>query len=113
MKRFVHIACLFLLIAVLSCQDKDEISSSGPYPKWLQLKITELISKGNECQVTDLTIYEFKGKKYYHIYNGLWSCMYCELYDESGNHPTWNQEEGDNFYANKKELKTIPACSVI
>lgn len=113
MKRFVHIACLFLLFGALSCKDNEEITPSDQYPEWLQLKITELISNGNDCEITDLTIYEFKGKKYYHIYNGLWSCGYCELYDESGNHLSGTQEERDDFYANKKELKKVPACSVL
>lgn len=102
--------CIFLFLVVSSCNKKDEITPPDQFPEWLELKITELTSGQNLCEITDVTIIDYKGKLYYNIYCGLWSCIYCELYDENGDHPTWETEQLNDFFANKKEIKTLPAC---
>ena len=110
MKRFFLFACLCLTLSTISCDKKDEITDADQFPAWLQTKIDELTSKQNICKITDVTIIEYNGKTYYHIYCGLWSCMYCQLFDEKGNQPNWNTSEWNDFFANKKEVKVLPAC---
>jgi len=101
---------ILLIFAVIACDKKDEITQPEQFPEWLKSKITELTAEHNICTITDVTIIEYKGKKYYNIYCGYWSCVYCQLFDENGTHPTWNTEEMNNFFANKKDLTTLPAC---
>jgi hypothetical protein len=111
MKRILLYTCIVLLIGVLSCnKDNDEIATPSQFPEWLQAKITELVPEDNLCKLTDVTIIEYKGKTYYHIYCGIWSCMYCQLFDEQGNRPTWETSEWNDFFANQKEIQTLPAC---
>ena len=110
MKRFFLFCSIFLLLGVLSCNDKDEITPPDQFPEWLQLKITELTSEFNLCEYTNVTIIDYNGKMYYHISNGVWSCKYCQLFDENGTQPTWETNKWNDFYAHKKEVKTLPAC---
>ena len=110
MKRVFLIACIFLLLGILSCNKKDEITPPSQFPEWLDLKITELTSEFDLCEYTDVTYIEYKGKLYYHISNGAWSCRYCHVFDENGNRPTWEASDWEDFSANKKEIKIVPAC---
>lgn len=110
MKQLFLFACLCLILSTLSCDKKDEITDDDQFPAWLQTKITELTSEFDLCKMTDVTIIEYKGERYYHIYCGLWSCMYCQLFDEHGNKPNWSNNDFNDFLANKKEIKVLPAC---
>jgi hypothetical protein len=107
--RFYVILLFVFLLGMDSCK-KEEDSNPDQFPGWLQAKITELTSEFNLCQYTDVTFIEYKGQKYYHVYCGVWSCMYCQLFDEQGNRPVWETSEWNDFFANKKEIKTVPAC---
>ncbi len=109
MRRFATILLIIFLLGIDSCK-KDETSNSDQFPGWLQAKITELTSEFNLCKITEVTIIEYKGQKYYHVYCGVWSCMYCQLFDETGNRPTWDNVEWNDFFSNKKEIKIVPAC---
>lgn len=109
MKPLLIIFLLTVFIASGSCKKEDNLTDDQ-FPAWLQTKITELTSEFNLCKMTDVTIIEYKEKKYYHIYCGLWSCMYCQLFDEKGNRPTFTNTEWTDFLANKREIKTLPAC---
>ena len=109
MNRFTTILLIFFLLGLDSCK-KEENQAPDQFPEWLQTKITELTSESNLCKFTDVTIIEFQEKRYYHIYCGVWSCMYCQLFDEQGNRPTWDNVEWNDFFANKKEIKIVPAC---
>jgi len=110
MKRLILFTTIILLAGILSCDKKDLITGPEEFPVWLQLKITELIPEQNLCAITDVTIIEYNGKKYYHVYCGIWSCMYCHLFDEQGNRPVWDTKVWEDFFANKKEIQTVPAC---
>jgi len=110
MNRLFLIACIFLLLGVLACDKKDEDISTEQLPEWLQAKITELVPDQKSCWITDVTIIEYKGERYYHVYCGLWSCMYCQLFDEKGNRPAWETNQWNDFFAKKKEIKVVPAC---
>ncbi len=110
MKQLFLFACLCLILSTLSCDKKDEITDVDQFPAWLQTKITELTSEFDLCKMTDVTIIEYKGERYYHIYCGLWSCMYCQLFDQKGNRPTFTDLEWNDFLTNKKDIKTLPTC---
>jgi hypothetical protein len=109
MKHLFLIACLLLLASIFSCT-KEKPDKTEQLPKWLQAKITELIPDQKSCWITDVTIIEYKGERYYYVYCGLWSCMYCQLFDENGNRPAWETNQWNDFLANKKEIKVVPAC---
>lgn len=109
MNRFTTILLIVFLLGLDSCK-KEEDSSPDQFPEWLQAKITELTSEFDLCEITDVTIIEYNEKTYYHIYCGLWSCMYCQFYDEQGNRPNWENNQWNDFFANKKEIITVPAC---
>jgi hypothetical protein len=109
MNRFSTILLIVFLLGIDSCK-KDGTSAPDQFPEWLQTKITELTSEFNLCKFTDITIIEYKGQKYYHVYCGAWSCMYCQLFDEQGNRPVWESNEWNDFSTNKKVIKTLPAC---
>jgi predicted nucleic-acid-binding Zn-ribbon protein len=109
MNRFSIILLVVFLLGIDSCK-KEENSAPDQFPEWLQSKITELTSEFDLCKYTDVTIIEFQGKKYYHVYCGVWSCMYCQLFDEDGVRPNWDTNGWNDFFANKKEIKVVPAC---
>ncbi len=110
MTRLLHFVCIFLLLGVLACDKKDEDTTTDQLPEWLQEKITELVPDQKSCWITDVTIIEYKGERYYHVYCGLWSCMYCQLFDKNGNRPSWETNQWNDFFTNKKEIKVVPAC---
>jgi hypothetical protein len=110
MKRIIHLFSFLMILSLVAC-DKDETAGPDQLPVWLKQKITELVPDQKLCEITTVTIIEFHGKRYYHVYCGIWSCMYCHLFDEKGNHPEWDNEEWSDFRANKKEIKVVPACS--
>jgi hypothetical protein len=110
MRQHILLIGIFLLLSFLSCDKKDTITDPEDFPIWLQAKITELVTPSNLCNITDVTIIEYNGKKYYHIYAGLWSCAYCQLFDEQGNRPDWDSNGWKDFLANKKDIQTVPAC---
>jgi len=110
MKRLFLFVGVFLILGVLSCDKKDEETNPDQFPEWLQTKITEITSKQNICSITNVTIIEYQGKRYYNIYCGLWSCVYCQFFDEKGNRPTWESNQWNDFFANKKDVKVVPAC---
>ncbi len=109
MKRIILLFCLSMLLLGSACK-KDEPEASGEFPQWLKTKIEELIPDQKMCEITEVTIIEYNGKKYYHVYCGIWSCMYCQFFDEQGNRPDWNADQWNDFEANKKEIKILPAC---
>ncbi|HZK94271.1 MAG TPA: hypothetical protein VFC67_08695 [Prolixibacteraceae bacterium] len=110
MRRLIFFTGIFLLLNFLSCDKKDTITGPDELPVWLQLKITELVTPNGICNITDVTIIEYNGKKYYHIYAGLWSCVYCQLFDEQGNRPDWDSKGWEDFFAKEKDIQTVPAC---
>jgi hypothetical protein len=110
MKRLLlFISIIFALCIVFSC-DKEEITTPDQFPEWLQNKMTELFPDQRFCEITDVTIIRYNGKTYYHIYCGIWSCMYCQFFDEHGNRPTWDEKVWNDFGAHQKVIKKIPAC---
>ena len=109
MNRFTIIILIAFLIGLDSCK-KEETPTPEQFPEWLQAKIAEITSQQNICSITDVTIFEYNGKRYYNSYCGLWSCVYCQFFDEKGNRPTWDSNEWNKFHDNQKVIKTVPAC---
>jgi len=110
MRRLVFFITIILLIGILSCDKKDLITGPEEFPVWLQLKITELVPEQDLCEITSVTIIEYNGKKYYHLYCAIWSCVYCQLFDEQGNRPDWDSKGWEDFFAGEKEFVKVPAC---
>jgi hypothetical protein len=104
------IAAVFLL-TVLSCH-KEEITSRDQFPEWLNEKINELVPGHPLCEMTDISVIRYNGKTYYNIYCGIWSCMYCQLYDGKGNHPNWDDKTWNDFLKNQKVIEKVPACDI-
>jgi hypothetical protein len=109
MKRLVYLLSIFLLLFNSACK-KEETKVPDQFPEWLQQKIGELTPDQKMCEITTVTIIEYNGKIYYHVYCGLWSCMYCQLFDEHGNRPVWDEKGWNDFFANQKFIKEVPAC---
>jgi hypothetical protein len=109
-RRLTGLVFIAAFLALFSCHKKEEITVSKEFPGWLRIKIAGLIPDEPLCKISEVTTIQYKGKIYYHVYCGLWSCMYCQLFDEQGNRPDWKDEDWQDFFANKKELRTDPAC---
>jgi len=88
MKR---IAFLVLFSAFLFSCDKDE-SPNPEIPNWIKPRIEELENSG-QCFGCNVTRYTYKNEYYYSVYCGYWSCMFCEVYNSTGQ----NLQELDNF----------------
>lgn len=71
---------------------------------------SELIPDQKLCEITEVTVISYKGNTCHHVYCMIWSCMYCHLYDEQGNHPAWNTKEWEDFLANQEVIRKVPAC---
>jgi len=110
MRRLILFAGIICSLCFLSCNKKEIISGPEQFPVWLQTKINEVVTPFGICNITNVTIIEYNGGKYYHIYAGLWSCAYCELFDEKGNRPVWDGKGWGDFYTKKKDIQTVPAC---
>lgn len=110
MNQFVRLISLVLLLVFLSCHKNEETNFPTEFPGWLKSKITEVTTDTRLCEITTVTFIEYNGKKYYHLYCMIWSCAYCQLFDEEGNRPDWDNKGWDDFFAKKKDIQTVPAC---
>lgn len=110
MKRSVLFICIFTFLFAISCHKEAETNVSKEIPAWLQLKIKELLPEQALCEISAVTFIEYNGKLYYHLYCGIWSCMYCQFFDEQGNRPVWSSEVWQDFEAKKREILVVPAC---
>lgn len=99
------IAVLFILAALAACQ-KEQLDSK---PEWLAAKVDELIDD-QFCDITTVTVYEYEGAYYYHIYCQVWSCLFCNVYDADGNQISFADEAYTNFMDEKEEVEEYPAC---
>ena len=105
MKNLYLISFLFIFLA--SCE-KEETTNSE-ITEWLQPRIEEL--ENSEHCFCSLTRITYKKEYYYHIYCGIWSCMYCQLYNKNGE--LVNEIEGfdfEDFFTNKKDEVVLWSC---
>lgn len=96
-----------LLLSFISCQ-KEELNEE--IPEWLQPRIEEL-ENSDYCFDCKVTRYMYNEIYYFHVYCGLWSCMYCELYDEQGNLVQSAQSfDFEDFLAKKTDELIVWSC---
>lgn len=94
-------------IAFLAACQKEQIEQR---PKWLSEKVDSVLFDKDLCNITTVTVFQFKGAYYYHIYCGVWSCMYCHIYDGEGNEISLNDETFANFMEENEKIDEFPAC---
>lgn len=108
MLRIFFITSLFIL-AFSGCR-KDTLVEPFDYerdtPVWLKEKIDSM-SVDNRFVGTKVYRYEWKRNLMYHIMIPFSSCVYCELYYQSGNKPQLDQVEFQDFLSNKKNATII------
>lgn len=109
--RNLHIILFIIFMTGFVGCHKETDMKTDQIPIPVQSKIDELILDQNLCSITEVTVIEYKGKQYYHIYSLIWSCMYCQLFDEKGERPNFSTSEWTDFLANKKDIQRLPACS--
>ncbi|HNX56118.1 MAG TPA: hypothetical protein PKO30_11080 [Prolixibacteraceae bacterium] len=108
MKRLFLFAGLFLF-GFLSCEKNGENNLSD-LPIWLKNKVELMGISSEACKLTNIIIAKYNGKNFYIIQSDISSCMYCDIYDESGIKPTWDENTWTDFRNNLKIIKTQTAC---
>ena len=73
-----------------------ENRTTGTRPEFMQIK-------------SNMTI-DYKSSKFYVIQPAILSCMYCDIFDEYGTKPTWDENTWVDFRKNLKIIKTQTAC---
>jgi hypothetical protein len=97
------IAFVFLLsLLVMSCEKDEKLP---PNPEWLNTMISQL----ENSPLPGISIYAYKWKEdyYYHISNPISSCMFCEVYNYSGDKLSWTDDEFTDFVNNGKLIKAV------
>lgn len=77
----------FLLLILVGCQKDYGVESfdfARDTPQWLKAKI-DTMSIQQRYGGTKVYRHEWNGMFTYHIAVGISSCVYCEVYDHSGN----------------------------
>ena len=97
------IAFVFLLsFLVFSCE-KDE--NLPPNPEWLNTMISQL--ENTALPGIIINAYKWNEGYYYHISNPISSCMFCEVYDYSGDLIRFTDDEFTDFINNGKLIKAV------
>jgi hypothetical protein len=107
MKRFFHFACIFLLLGISACDKNEE---EIEYPVWLKQKVQTMALSSELCELNIVMTIEYNNKRYYNIQMAYSSCMYCEIYDESGSKKTIGETEWNDFVNNLKIIKSESTC---
>ena len=109
MKRLILLASIFILLGVFSC-DKKEINNLDSLPEWLKQKIEQQALDQNLCKFNQIMTIDYNSSKFYVIQPAISSCMYCEIFDEYGTKPIWDENTWMDFRKNLKIIKTQTAC---
>jgi len=107
MNRLFLIACIFLLLGAMACDKNEE---EIEYPIWLKQKVQAMALSSELCDLNIVMTIEYKNKRYYNIQTAHSSCMYCEIYDESGSKKTIDESEWNDFVNNLKIIKSESTC---
>jgi len=75
-------------------------------PGWLKVKIDSM-SSDPAYVLTKVYRYNYNSSFIYHIWIGLSSCLYCELYNQKGKKVTFNSDEELQDFLNKKKNEII------
>ena len=105
MKKYMLICLALMMTFCLSAcsSDDDAVTdfSDEELPAWLIPQAQKMAESyksfsGNPALLSHISVARgIHGEKVYHIYNILSSCIYCELYDENGNHVEYQDVFGD------------------
>ena len=108
MKNLYLISILFIFLS--SCEKEEKKDSfNSDIPEWIIPQIEELENAGH-CSLCSLTRITFNNEFYYHVYCGIWSCMYCYLYDSSGELVDWSADNFNTFLSEKKDEVVLWTC---
>jgi hypothetical protein len=107
MKTLIIFTFIFLLLGVLACNKNEE---EIEYPLWLKQKVQTMALSKELCELSTVMTIEYNHKRYYNIQMAYSSCVYCELYDESGAKKTLSETEWADFINNLKIIKSESTC---
>ena len=97
------IAFVFLLsLYVISCEKDEKLP---PNPEWLNTMISQMENLSLPGII--INAYQWNETFYYHISNPISSCLFCEVYDYSGNLITWTDDDFADFMNNGRLIKVV------
>lgn len=91
-----------LIFFVLFSCEKYSYTPLPANPAWLNVHIADLESEtafGKRIEV-----YLWRENYYYHFYNPVSSCLFCNFYDYYGNRYSWNWGDMENFFESSELL---------
>jgi len=93
---------LLLSFLVIACEKEEKLP---PNPVWLNTMISQL----EASQIPGIVIYAYRwnGEYYYHVFNPISSCMYCDMYNYAGARVAWTDDEFLDFTSNGKKIKAV------
>ena len=96
MKKYISICiALFLAFGLCACSSDDDNITQNEYdelPAWLIPEAQKMAETFKNYEGDPTLFYSISrttgihGETVYHIYRAIDSCIYCNLYDENGNH---------------------------
>ncbi len=107
--KYLFALWLILNFVLVAC-DKDDDLEPVVFPETVQAVINELRQNEGLCDICNVEIIEYKGKTYYNLYCGHWSCSHCEFYDEEGVKVDWGQDIFQDFFDTHEIVRIIPMC---
>jgi hypothetical protein len=97
------IAFVFLFsLLVISCEKDEKLP---PNPDWLNTMISQL--ENSPLLGITINAYRWDGAYYYHVLNPVSSCMFCEVYNYSGDLIKWTDNEFKDFVNKGKFIKAV------
>lgn len=109
MRRLTLFCVIIILLGLFACDKKDSLYNAA-LPNWLDQKIGQMELDQDMCKLTNIITISFNSQLYYVIQTAVSSCMYCDIYDEHGIKPQWDDNTYVEFHKNCKILKTQNAC---
>lgn len=95
-------ALLILLSLLITACEKEE--KPPPNPEWLNSVITQM---EDAIPGTAIYLYKWNGEFYYRISNPVSSCLYCTLYNYSGDLLILSAKSTEDFAGNARMIKLI------
>jgi hypothetical protein len=99
------VLALFLLVGCSTDNGPEPFDYARDTPTWLKAKIALMSTDTTRYYVrTKVYRYEWHWEFVYHISIPISSCMYCEVYDQSGNRIQFtNDAMLQDFLGNRKD----------
>ena len=97
------IAFVFLLsLFFISCEKDEKLPIN---PEWLNTMISQL--ENSPLPGIIINAYQWNETNYYHVSNPISSCMFCDVYNYSGDKIIWTNDEFSDFINNGKLIKVV------